>query len=168
MIYCKVKLESLLSLVVIAAAAYVAAVIWSQQGVVLPVPPLECNPPYARENETDCCLDRNLNDICDRWEVTTLVTTSSSSTSTSTTSTTPIVPPTTSTICSRNADCGSVELERVCYRGNVHEKVSTPVCLHPERGNSKCVVRISGIHDAAGNTIPIEECKKSCVDGACT
>lgn len=121
---------------------------------------VKCRPP-ERLVDGICCIDANLNDICDEV-VSTTTTTVRKPQATTTTTTLP------KALCFTNNDCGNQTIERICYKGDVYLQKSTPLCQRPGSADARCIVKTA----LEGQTItseasPHEKCTGRCVDGVC-
>ncbi|MBD3262636.1 MAG: hypothetical protein GF334_13365 [Candidatus Altiarchaeales archaeon] len=139
-----------------------------------------CNPPYIVRG-SDCCLDRNENQVCDEDETTTTVKQTTTTEKTQTTEkpttttakpTTTIKPTTTTTTiyieCHDSSDCGVKKTELVCYNNDVYEQTSTPICYRKGTPDSECKMLTSGITRANQLLPPKIDCDPGfCWQGAC-
>jgi len=138
---------------------------------LVPVTSTTTTEPCPQDNimvGSTCCLDENANGICDSDEETTTTqeettTTMEPTTTTSTTVTTTTQTTTSTTIaCSVNADCGQRLEERVCYKGDVYIKRTSPMCSSPGTQKSTCITKV------VMDTSPSADCgNQYCVNGTC-
>jgi len=145
-----------------------------------------CNPPYIQVGK-ECCLDSNVNGVCDKDETTETTqatettqstqppqeqTTSTVKRETTTTSTTSISATTTvpRTSCTKNSDCGETTKKRVCYNNDVYEQTNTPYCANAGKPQAECKTRASGIFVGSQLLAPLQDCDKTeqvCWNGEC-
>jgi len=134
--------------------------------------PFKCERPYLQVG-TDCCLDKNFNNICDKDEPEPTTTTTTVATTVEEVKTTVEPTTTTTTIppkvaCRNNADCGQRQEKFICFQADVYKLVTTPVCRHPGTPQSQCITKERGISDLSSRTqTPHDKCRTNevCVEG---
>lgn len=148
-----------------------------------PTTTIHCPSPYILVG-SECCLDKDGNQVCDKDETTTTqkqTTTTQKQTTTTEKQTTTTAKPTTTVkktttttttlpkiACYEQSDCGETVTKKVCFNNDVYEQSTIPLCKNAGTPEAECINKLSSFMRGTQMKAPYEDCgSKNCYDGEC-